>query len=74
MNFVRTDLSEEHITSIFMVEKYSELRTALVVTIRLIILALKMEAIRSSEVSVQTTAILRHIPGDGIFLGVCTFL
>jgi hypothetical protein len=34
---------------------------------------LKMEAIRSSEMSVHTRSTRRHIPEDGILLSSCSF-
>jgi hypothetical protein len=74
---VRTDVSEERISSIIRVERISEhsvfprclhqlLVTADVVPNSLIISNLMMEAIRSSETLVLTRARRHRIPEDGI--------
>jgi hypothetical protein len=58
---VRTDVSDELIACVLRL-----LVTASVVPSSLILVTLKMEAIRSSETSVLTRAKWRHIPEDGI--------
>jgi hypothetical protein len=52
---MKTDVSEEHVTSVIRVKRISEIGTMLAVT-----------AIRSSETSVLIRAIRRHIPEYGI--------
>jgi hypothetical protein len=61
---VRTDVSQENISSVFRVKIISELGTMLAVTSTLIIFILKMEAILSFETSVLPRA-THHIPEDG---------
>jgi hypothetical protein len=70
---VRTDFSEERIASIIIAKRISELGTALAVTSdftanvpsSLILIALMIEVIHSSETSILTRATQRHIPeGD----------
>jgi hypothetical protein len=67
---VSTDVSEEHKASIFTVEKISSAKTSLppaclMVFAELISSTLKMEAICSSETSVETRGTTRHhIPED----------
>jgi hypothetical protein len=76
---VRTDGSEERISSVISVGRISELGTSAVtsnvnqllvtaniVPSSLILLTLTKEAIRSSETSVITRVTRRHIPDDGI--------
>jgi hypothetical protein len=72
VTLVRTDVSEECITSI-KVKRISELRsmlqllvTADIVPSLLILFILMMEAICSSETSVLTIATQCHIPEEGI--------
>jgi hypothetical protein len=63
--FVRSDVSEERIASITFHRTVLQLLvTANVVSSSLILFALMMEAIRSSETSVLTRATWRHIPDD----------
>jgi hypothetical protein len=62
---VRTDVSKEHISSIFGVKILRELEITLAVTIN-IIFTLKMEATHSFETSVLTRATRCHTPEDGI--------
>jgi hypothetical protein len=71
VGFVRTYVWEELITSVLMVERISELGTTLAATINvfpssLLLSTMKMEAIRSSEMSVPTSPTRRHITEDGI--------
>jgi hypothetical protein len=77
VGFVRTDVSEECVASILMVERSSELGT-LAVTNRsvsycyvvfstFILSTLKMEATHSSETAVLTRPARRPISEDGIF-------
>jgi hypothetical protein len=54
-DLVRTDVSEEHIASIFRVE----------------ILAIEEPALAGTETSVDTRSTRRHIPEDGILLSSC---
>jgi hypothetical protein len=76
---VRTDVVEERIASIIRVIRFGELGTivflrslllslvtANVVPSSLILVALMIEAILSSETSVPTRSTRRNIPGDGI--------
>jgi hypothetical protein len=76
---VRTDVSEESIASIIMVTRIGELVTTLAVTIVLrlrvttnvvprsqILVAVMMEAMRSSETSALTGVTRRNIPEDDI--------
>jgi hypothetical protein len=75
---VRTDVSEKRIGSVIWVERIRELGTlavtsslqllvnANVVAISPILVALMIEAIRSSESSVLTRATRRHMPEDNI--------
>jgi hypothetical protein len=75
VNIVRTDVSEEYVASIFRIEGLtisvsttvwsSVLINVDAVPISLILSLLKMVR-RSSETSVQTRPIPRHIPEDGI--------
>jgi hypothetical protein len=67
--FVRTDVSDERITSI-RVTRIGELESLAVTSmLQLHILAfLMMKAIRSSETSVLKRTTLGHIPGNGILL------
>jgi hypothetical protein len=60
---VLTDVSEERIASIFRVEKSPSEELAWAGGCRLL---LKMEAIRSSEMSVNTRPTQCHIPEDDI--------
>jgi hypothetical protein len=57
MDFVRTDILEEHISSIIRVK---ESATTLAVTSSPILITLMMEARRSSETSVLTRATRQH--------------
>jgi hypothetical protein len=78
MALVIFDVSEEHIASIIMVTRISELETTLAVTssvLRLLvtanvpswpILVTMMMETRSSETSVLTRVTRRNIPEDGI--------
>jgi hypothetical protein len=59
--FVRTEVSEENVTSIIRVKRISELRTLAVTNIPLI-----MEEIRSSETSFIARATRRHISKEDI--------
>jgi hypothetical protein len=76
---VRTEVSEDHIASIFKVTRISELGTTLAVTSNRITLrrntmvTLMMEAIRSSKMSVLKRITRRRIPED-IILHVVTCL
>jgi hypothetical protein len=69
---LRTDVSKEYIASIFRVERISQLRSVIqllvtaAVSISLILAAVMMEAIRSSETWLLTRATRRNIPEDGI--------
>jgi hypothetical protein len=56
LGLVRTDVSEEHVASIFSVERNRELRT----------ITPKMEAKPFSETSVITRSIPHHISEDSI--------
>jgi hypothetical protein len=60
---LRTDDSEERIASMFRLDRISELETELILS------ALIMDAISSSETSVLTRATRRHITEDGILHG-----
>jgi hypothetical protein len=64
---VKTDVTEESITSIIRVPRIDELVlvTADVFLNTLILVALMMEAIHSYETSVLTTVTLHHIQEDG---------
>jgi hypothetical protein len=74
---VRTDVLEEGIAPNIRVNRIRELGTTLAVTSyvvtvnvvpsSLVLDTLMMQAIRSSETSVLTRAIRRHIPEDGMF-------
>jgi hypothetical protein len=76
MAFVITDVSEERISSIIMVERISGIRITLAM-LRLLVTAnvpsspilvtLMMKALRSSETSAHTRTTRRIIPEDGIF-------
>jgi hypothetical protein len=69
VTLVRTDVSEERITSIMRVERINLLGTALaanVIPCSLILLTLMMEVTRSSETSVLKRSSQRQIPEDGI--------
>jgi hypothetical protein len=66
MALVRSDVSEEYITSIIRVTRISELGTTLAVTNPPILVTLMMEAILSSGTSVLARATRRNIPEDGI--------
>jgi hypothetical protein len=65
---VRTDVSEEHITSIIRVTRIALLRLVVTADVpsSLILLTLMMVAIRLTETSVLTRATRRNIPEDGI--------
>jgi hypothetical protein len=63
VDIVLTDVSEEHITSIFRVEEKEEICERTGPT-------LKVEAIRSSETSVNIISTWRHIPEDCFFITV----
>jgi hypothetical protein len=74
-DLVRTDVSEERITSSIRVKRIGELRRFIRILRLLptddvpnssILIALMVEAIRSSETSVLTRATRRHIPEDGV--------
>jgi hypothetical protein len=69
---VRTDISEERIASIIGVTRIGWLYlivTANVIPSSPILVALMLELLRSSETSVITRVIRRHIPKDGILHG-----
>jgi hypothetical protein len=83
---VRTDVSEERIASINRITRISELRKTLAVISNceqlpvtailpssLILFTQIMEAIRSSETSIPTRALQRHIPEGGILTNVSYF-
>jgi hypothetical protein len=78
--FVRTDISEERVTSIFGVEIISELAryelvTANVLPNLLIVSTLMIEAIRSSDTSVHTRATRRRIrEDDSLHIYTCSHL
>jgi hypothetical protein len=65
---VRTDVSEEGITSIIRVTRVGELLlvTANVIPSSLILFTLMMEVIRSSKTSIFTKATWHHIPEEWI--------
>jgi hypothetical protein len=67
VDLVWTDVSEERIASIFMVEKSASslLATSHAGSSLADLSILKMEVIRSSETSVHTRYTRRHIPEDG---------
>jgi hypothetical protein len=74
MALVRSDVSEERVTSIIRVKRIGELGTTLAITGELLTLflarwffALMMEVIRSSETSVHIGATWHHIP-ERIFI------
>jgi hypothetical protein len=72
---VRTDVSDERISSMNRVERISEQGTALAVVTAnvpssLILCTLMMEEIRSSETSVLTNTTLGHISEYGILHGL----
>jgi hypothetical protein len=62
---VRTDVSEEHITSIIRFKRISELGKTLAFTSSLMHFTLIMQAMQSSETPVLTRFTRRHIPEDG---------
>jgi hypothetical protein len=64
VNILLTDVSEERIASIFRVDTNRHLLT--LVHRSRISYTLKMEAMRSSETSVNKISTRRHIPKDGI--------
>jgi hypothetical protein len=66
VGLVRTDVSEECISSIIKVKLFSELATANVVPRSMILFTLMIESIRFSETSVLTRVTRRHIPEDDI--------
>jgi hypothetical protein len=78
LRHARSDVSEERVASIIRVERIKAVGTTLVVTSvlqllvtanvpsSLILVTLMMEAIRSFEMSVLSTATRRHIPEDDI--------
>jgi hypothetical protein len=73
VDLVGTNVSEEHVASIFRVERISKLRimlallvTANIVSSLLILSTLKMEVTCSSETSVLTRSTWLHIPEDSI--------
>jgi hypothetical protein len=69
VGLVKTNVSEENVASIISVKIIGELGivTANFGPSSLILFILMMEATRSSETSVLTTATRRHIPEDGNF-------
>jgi hypothetical protein len=65
---MRTDVSEEHVSSIIRVKRITELgKTANVVPSSLSLFTLMMEAAHSSEKSALIRATRCHIPDDSIF-------
>jgi hypothetical protein len=71
VDLTETDVSEEHMASIFRVRNQRTNSTLAIASdltsfSSLIVLALKMEKIYSSETSVPTRTIRRHIPEDDI--------
>jgi hypothetical protein len=69
VTLVRTDISEERGVSIIRAKTISEPGTTLGVTSTLILFALMMEVICSSETSVHTRATRRHMSEDGTLRG-----
>jgi hypothetical protein len=78
LDLVWTDISEEHIASIFRVEKYPRARNQREQVAAGWFLAhgyfstLKMVETRSSETSVHKRSTRRHIPKDGIIHSHCS--
>jgi hypothetical protein len=66
VDLVWTDVSEERIVSIFMVEKSANEEPEWASGSFADFSTLKMEAILSSETSVHTRSTQRHMPEDGI--------